>query len=126
MQWSHTMKNAGFDLPMMYGDHHVVAVRELVLALPGIQDVFASSSFHLIDITFDESQITEAEIESVLAEAGYLDELAFPTEASSTPQENGKPFFRHTTAFSQTGSAIGFAQEVPEVSRPLWPCPGFK
>ena len=120
------MKEAGFDLPMMYGDHHVLAVRQLLFALPGVQDVYASSGFHLVDVAFDEAQITESEIESALAEAGYLDELAVPTEASSVPQENGKPFFRHTAAFTQTGKSIGFGQEVPEVSRPLWPCPGVK
>lgn len=120
------MNDADFALPMMYGDHHVLAVRQLLLALPGVRAVYASSSFHLVEVTFDETQITEAEIERALAEAGYLDELVFPTEASSTPQESGKPFFRHTAAFTQTGKSISFAQEVPDVSRALWPCPGIK
>jgi hypothetical protein len=41
-------------------------------------------------------------------------------------RENGdKPFFRHTVAYEQTGSSIGFAQQVPFAGRPLWPCPGM-
>ncbi|MCA9922526.1 MAG: heavy-metal-associated domain-containing protein [Anaerolineales bacterium] len=114
-------------LPMMYGDHHVLAVRQLLLALPGVKDVYASSSFQLVEITYDETQLSEDEIQSTLADAGYLEELPVPVEIGSSPAHaNGKPFFRHTTAFAQTGQEIGFAQNVPDVQRPLWPCPGIK
>ena len=114
-------------LPMMYGDHHVLAVRQLLLALPGVKDVYASSSFQLVEITYDETQLSEDEIQSTLADAGYLEELPVPVEIGSSPAHaNGKPFFSNTTAFAQTGQEIGFAQNVPDVQRPLWPCPGIK
>ncbi|MBL1127736.1 MAG: copper chaperone [Chloroflexi bacterium] len=112
---------------MMYADHHVLAVRQLLLALPGVVDVYASSSFQVVDVSFDETRCAEEEIRSVLAEAGYLAELPVAVEFGSGPAvEKGKPFFRHTAVFLQTDRTITFAQDVPEMARPLWPCPGLE
>ena len=119
------MKTVTFTLPMMYADHHVTAVHNLLHDLPGIQDLYASSNFHILEIDYDESEITEEKMQTVLAEAGYSEEMTVPEEIGSRPaHENSKPFFRHTAVFTQTGNAISFGQNVPEVERPLWPCPG--
>ena len=120
------MKTATFTLPMLYGDHHVLAVQQLLQPLPGIKDLYVSSSFQIVEIEYDESEITEDKIQAALAESGYLEEMAIPQEFGGSPTpENGRPFFRHTAVFAQTGSAISFGQDVPEVKRPLWPCPGM-
>lgn len=120
------MKTVTFTLPMMYGDHHVLAVKQLLHDLPGIDDLYASSSFQIVEINFDEREVSEEKLKQVLAEAGYFEDTAVPEEIGSSPaHENGKPFFRHTAVFSQTGSAISFGQDMPEVQRPLWPCPGI-
>ena len=37
----------------MYGDHHVVEVRRLLLEMPGVTDVYASSSFQVVEVAFD-------------------------------------------------------------------------
>lgn len=121
------MRSETFTLPMMYGDHHVLEVRQLLNSLPGIENVYASSSFQIVEVTYDESQVDKETIQSTLADAGYLEELSIPVEIGSSPaNENGRPFFRHTAVFAQTGQAISFTQDVPEVQRPLWPCPGIK
>ena len=121
------MKRIDFELPMMYGDHHVLAVRQLLLAQPGVKDVYASSSFRLVEITYDDTQTSPAYLHSIMAEAGYLDEPTIPTEVGSSPaHENGKPFFRHTAVFPQTHQSITFTQDTPDVSHPIWPCPGLK
>ncbi|GIK54386.1 MAG: heavy-metal-associated domain-containing protein [Chloroflexi bacterium] len=121
------MTTLSLSLPMMYADHHVLAVRQLLLALPGVVDVYASSSFQVVDVSFDETRCAEEEIRSVLAEAGYLAELPVAVEFGSGPAvEKGKPFFRHTAVFLQTDRTITFAQDVPEMARPLWPCPGLE
>ncbi len=121
------MRSETFALPMMYGDHHVLEVRQLLISLPGIENVYASSSFQIVEVTYDESQVDKETIQSTLADAGYLEELLIPIEIGSSPaHENGKPFFRHTAVFTQTGQSISFTQDVPEVQRPLWPCPGIK
>jgi copper chaperone CopZ len=111
---------------MMYADHHVLTVRQLLLALPGVVEVYASSSFQIVEVSFDETQVTEEKIRLVLAEAGYMAELPVAVEfGSSQAFEKGKPFFRHTAVFPQTDRTITFAQDVPEMARPLWPCPGL-
>lgn len=121
------MKQLSFELPAMYGDHHVTEVRRLLLELPGVQDVYASSSFHVVEVQFDETQLEPQTIEQTLSDAGYLGELAMPVEMGALEgRENGKkPFFRHTAAFENTGQTVSFGQKVPYAGRPLWPCPGM-
>lgn len=115
------------NLPTMYGDHHVLEVRKLLLAMPGVQDVYASSAFQVVEVSYDEQALDAQQIEDKLGTAGYLGELPVVVERGATDQrQNGdKPFFRHTTASAQTGKSVGFAQNVPYVGRPLWPCPGM-
>lgn len=121
------MKEISFDLPTMYGDHHVTEVRRLLLELPGVQEVYASSSFHVVEVQFDETKLESQTIEQTLSDAGYLGELPMPIEVGALAErENGdKPFFRHTAAFENTGHTVSFGQKVPYAGRPLWPCPGF-
>lgn len=121
------MNTLSLDLPSMYGDHHVTEVRHLLLELPGVSDVYASSSFQIVDIQYDEAKLSPDEIRAALNEAGYLGELPVVVEQGAVEdRENGdKPFFRETVTYEQTGNSIGFAQQVPFAGRPLWPCPGM-
>jgi copper chaperone CopZ len=111
----------------MYGDHHVIEVKRLLSELPGIRDVYASSSFQVLELQFDENQVTPEVIKAKLEEAGYLGELAIPIERGANAQatEDEKPFFRHTAALEQVAEVVGFAHQVPYAGRPLWPCPGI-
>jgi copper chaperone CopZ len=121
------MKIATLSLPMMYGDHHVIAVKELLAALPGIADIYASSAFQTVEVQYDENSLTEAEITAQLEQAGYLGDLNMPVETGvvTMDRERDKAFFRHTAAFAQLGTSVGFGQHIPEMTRPLWPCPGI-
>jgi len=111
----------------MYGDHHVVEVRRILLELPGVEDVYASSSFKFIEVEYDETKTNPDKIEARLEEEGYLGELPVPVERGALQdQQNGdRPFFRTTAAFEQVGNSVSFAQKVPFTGRPLWPCPGM-
>ena len=120
------MERLTLELPTMYGDHHVSEVRRLLFELPGVVDVYASSSFHIVEIQYEENEINAQEIETTLAEAGYLGDLPVAVEEGAAAPENGrKSFFRHTVAYSQTGQVVSFAQKIPYSGPPLWPCPGF-
>ncbi len=120
------MKNKTIELPTMYGDHHVLAVREILQTLPGITHIYASSSFHMLEIEYDETQLTLDQVEAALDKAGYLGTLPIPTEtAVPATENNGQTYFRHTVAFEQTGKSVGFTQKVVDNGRPLWPCPGM-
>ena len=121
------METLTIDLPAMFGDHHVVEVRRLLLEIPGVEDVYASSSFRVAEVTYDPKKVDEEAIKGVLDEAGYLGNLAVPAEAGApaTELERDEAFFRHTAAYEQTREVVGFAQNVNYGGRPLWPCPGM-
>lgn len=124
-----TMDKIVFEAPAMYGDHHVVEVRRLLLTLPGVTAVNASSCFHAVEIEYDTGQVSPDELKQTLTEAGYLGDLPVPVESSiavtQREEQDKKQFFRHTAAFAQTGKNIGFGQKVQYTGRPLWPCPGL-
>jgi copper chaperone CopZ len=115
------------ELPTLYGDHHVVEVRRILLELPGVQEVYASSGFHFVEITYDPAQVSEDEMRASLEAAGYLEELAVPQESgvSNYQEASHRAFQRHTTAYEGTKQTVSFAQNVSYSGRPLWPCPGF-
>jgi copper chaperone CopZ len=121
------MNKYSLELPTLYGDHHVVEVRRILLELPGVQEVYASSGFQFVEVTYDPVQIGETEIRARLEAAGYLDELAVPQEAgvSNYQDASHKEFQRHTTAYEGTKQTVSFAQKVSYTGKPLWPCPGF-
>ena len=107
------------------GSLWAASVWRLISALPGITDIYASSSFQIIEVNYDEKLVTEEEIKQKLEDAGYLGELSLPVELGAVFNEkNGQePFFRQTAVHQQTRDSIGFAQNAPFSGRPLWPCP---
>jgi copper chaperone CopZ len=121
------MKKYSLELPTLYGDHHVVEVRRILLELPGVQEVYASSGFQFVEVTYDPGLVGETEIHARLEAAGYLNELAVPQEAgvSDYQEASHKAFQRHTAAYEGTKQTVSFAQKVSYSGRPLWPCPGF-
>jgi copper chaperone CopZ len=122
------MRTVTFETPALYGDHHVKEVRRILTAVPGVQEVYASSAFHIVEVTFDENQVAEADLAARLGETGYLDELAFPQEkgvAATLEAERSKSFFRRTQVFENVRQVVSFSQKVSYTGRPLWNCPGF-
>jgi copper chaperone CopZ len=124
------METLTLELPAMYGDHHVVEVRRILFELPGVTDVYASSGFHVVEVSYDPKQIGEDGIKAALDKAGYLGDLQVPFEtgiAATARGGNGngtKTYFRHTAAYEAT-HVVSFAQKVTYAGRPLWPCPGL-
>lgn len=115
------------DVPAMYGDHHVIEVHRLLLTLPGITDVYASSYLKTVEVEYDPALVTPDIISAKLKHAGYLQELAHPQETGIAAYgEEGNVFFRHTAAYAQTGKTVSFAQPFTSPQRPLIPCPGME
>ena len=115
------------NLPSMYGDHHVVEVRRLLLEMPGVTDVYASSCFQVVEVIYDPAQVIPNDITACLENAGYTEELNVPVETgvADYQQEEHKAVFRHTAAYANVGSTVSFAQKTAYAGRPLWPCPGI-
>ena len=116
------------DLPAMYGDHHVVEVRRLLLDLDGVEEVYASSGFRAAEVTYNSKKIKKTDITAKLDESGYLGELSIPQETDIPANEaNGKgSFFRHTESYAQTNHVVSFGQDIGHGGRALWPCPGME
>ena len=121
------MEKVVFDVPSMYGDHHVVEVRRVLLEMPGVEIVNASSAFQAIEVDFDPARVSAEQIRARLGEAGYLDDMPVAVETSTATQQNGKkkPFMRHTAAYEQAQQVMSFTQSVSYGGRPMWPCPGL-
>lgn len=121
------MKTKTFEAPALYGDHHVTEVRRILLGIEGVTDVYASSAFQTIEVTYDESKINDLQIAMRLDEAGYLGEWTIPIELGTAPEQGDgqKPYFRHTATYETVKHTVSFAQKVNYGGRPLWYCPGI-
>jgi copper chaperone CopZ len=108
-------------IPTLYGDHHTTAVKELLEGLGDVKDIYVSSAFKQVSVTYDKKKLSPEQIETLLAEAGYSTEefeSAYPTSIKEREM-------RHSTAVTGVGDSLSFAQNVPYEGRALWPCPGF-
>jgi copper chaperone CopZ len=121
------METKVFDAPALYGDHHVSEVQRILGELLGVESVYASSAFQVIEVTFDESKITADKIAACLEEAGYLGEIPMLAETgvAAYGKDNGNSNFRHTEVYTTVKKTVSFAQRVQYQGRPLWPCPGL-
>jgi copper chaperone CopZ len=73
------MEKAVLNVPTLWADHHVLKVREVLGSLSGIEDVYASSAWKQILVTYDAAKTDRAAVERALAEAGY------PIDQGETP-----------------------------------------
>ncbi|MBN1668479.1 MAG: heavy-metal-associated domain-containing protein [Anaerolineales bacterium] len=122
------MKVMTIDLPAMYGDHHVVEVRRILLEIPGVDEVYASSAFRAAEVRFDPDQASDEVIRAKLDDAGYLTELPIPEEVPAQSASTGmgkKGFYRYTAAHETSRQVIGFGQTIIHSGHGLWPCPGM-
>ncbi len=58
-------------VPAMFADHHVLVVRQVLSALPGVKDVYASSAWQTVIVSYDPEKIKPLDIEKALTSAGY-------------------------------------------------------
>ena len=120
------MASLSLELPSMYGDHHVIEVRRILLEFDGVTDVYASSGFHAVELEYNSKKTPKKELIAALEEAGYMGDFAMAIEPSTPANEDVEgAYFRHTEAFEQTGNTMSFEQEVKVQRSPLWPCPGM-
>jgi copper chaperone CopZ len=86
------MAKATFDVPTLWADHHVLKVREALLGLKGVEDVFASSAWKQVLVTYNSKKTKKEDIEKALADAGYpvgqgeVPVVVQPTQIRRDPQ----------------------------------------
>ena len=86
------MAKVTLDVPILWADHHVLKVREALLKLDGVSDVYASSAWKQVLVTYNNKKVKKADIEKALADAGYpvgkgeMGVVVQPSEIRRDPQ----------------------------------------
>lgn len=121
------MQTKTFEIPALYGDHHVVEVRRILLEIPGVKDVYASSAFQVVEIIYDPKLVNDLQLESKLQDAGYLGDWSTTRETNKPvgSEDGEKVVFRHTASYQNTRKVVSFSRKTEQQGRPLWPCPGM-
>ncbi len=65
------MDKVVLEVPALWADHHVLKVRDALTGLEGVNDVYASSAWKQVLVSYDSAKTDPAAIEQTLAEAGY-------------------------------------------------------
>ncbi|MBC8450196.1 MAG: heavy-metal-associated domain-containing protein [Chloroflexi bacterium] len=65
------MEKVALDIPTLWADHHVLKVRDALFQLEGVEDVYASSAWKQVLVTYDGGKTSQAAVEEALAGAGY-------------------------------------------------------
>ncbi len=84
-------------VPSMYADHHVVAVREALSALSGVQDIQASAAFKEVTVKHT-NKVTKKALTEALEKAGYPAREQEPVEEE--PSHLGDPSWYECAARS--------------------------
>ncbi len=89
------------ELPAMYGDHHVLRVRQALLEVKGVEQVTASAARRRVAVRFDETVASVDSIRAALEKAGYTPDETIPAPLFPRRHEDGSPWFtvlgRNTT-----------------------------
>jgi copper chaperone CopZ len=75
------MDKVTYSIPTMWADHHVLAVRQALSQVNGVQEVLASSLYQDVLIRYDPAAVTPDALTGALAQAGYqvAQALTLPT-----------------------------------------------
>ena len=121
------MKQAKFDIPVLFGDHHVLEIKKIFSEVEGVSDIYISSAYNFVKIEYDENVTNEEVFISFLKDSGYEDGMGFETETFGVDPaaEGHKKHFRKSVLYGQTGETQGFKQNVTKTTRKNWPSPGM-
>ncbi|MGQ9517281.1 MAG: heavy-metal-associated domain-containing protein [Anaerolineae bacterium] len=65
------MERVTFSTPTLYADHHVLKIRQVLLALTGVKDIIASSMYRDVTVDYDPGKITAEAIQQAIEAAGH-------------------------------------------------------
>jgi copper chaperone CopZ len=94
-----------FEVPKMYADHHVQAVRNALLQLEGIGEVLASSAYRRVAVAYDAARLNVAAIEQALETAGYAPGEEWKLPEIPEGKEDSSPWFQTIQRVTSTHPA---------------------
>jgi copper chaperone CopZ len=65
------MEKVTFSIPAMWADHHVLAVRQALGQVSGVEEIVASAMYKDVLIKYDEATVAPDALAAALAEAGF-------------------------------------------------------
>jgi copper chaperone CopZ len=65
------MEKVTFSIPAMWADHHVLAVRETLSHVSGVEEVLASAMYKDVLVKYDPATVTPDALTGALAQSGY-------------------------------------------------------
>lgn len=65
------MEKVTFSVPAMWADHHVLAVREVLGRVTGVEEVLASAMYKDVLVKYDPASVNPEALKGALADAGY-------------------------------------------------------
>ena len=86
------MAKVVLEVPTLWADHHVLAIRDALAALEGVEDVYASSAWKQVLVAFDDAKTDKPAIQKALSDAGYpvgegeVPIIVQPTDVRRDPQ----------------------------------------
>ena len=88
------MKRIVLAVPGMYGDHHVLRVRQVLLGVNGVDEVVASAARRSATVAYDERLASPDAIREALIAAGYLLEPVPETGEPRKRHEDGSGWYQ--------------------------------
>ena len=87
------MASLSLELPSMYGDHHVINVRQILLEMDGVNEVYASSGFRVVEVEYNSKKTPKKDLIAALEKAGYTSDFNLPEELSIPANEQKENAF---------------------------------
>jgi copper chaperone CopZ len=96
------MEKVTFSIPAMWADHHVLAVRDALGKVGGIEELTASALYQDVLITYDPALVGPETLAQTLVDAGY--ELSARPSLPSYPErtDDSSDWFRFQERITET------------------------
>ena len=96
------MEKVVFNLPAMWADHHVLAVRDALNQVSGVEEVLASAMYKDVLVKYDPSSVTPDALQRALLDSGY--EIAKSPELPTYPERTNdtSDWFRFQERITET------------------------
>jgi len=96
------MEKTTFSIPALWADHHVLAVRQALGEVSGVQEVVASALYRDVLVKFDETIVTPDALRQVLAGAGYEPQVAPPLPPHPERTDDSSDWFQFQERITET------------------------
>ncbi len=96
------MARVAFKIPAMWADHHVLAVREALGQVAGVEEVIASAMYQDVWVEYNPATVEADTLSSTLTAAGY--EIARSPELPAHPErtDDSSDWFQFQERITET------------------------